>query len=281
MRKAVLYIWAAMLLLLPGSLLSVSDAQAIASYPYTLPTVSPSQLSQTPEDMAPGITTVAPAEPSSTPAPKDSPTPAPTVTPEPTPEPTPETPPVPDKWVALTFDDGPHPVFTRRLLEILERYDAHCTFFVLGQNVDLYPSVVKDVVDAGHSIANHSYSHIHPKKATQQQLIDEIERTNQAVFNASGVWPTLFRPPYGAIPRTTKTLDGMRVIHWSVDSLDWSLRDAEMTLAHSLPKIADGSIVLMHDIHEPTLETVERLLEILSADGYGFVTVEALAEMYP
>lgn len=189
--------------------------------------------------------------------------------PEPTPVPEP-------KYIALTFDDGPSPAITPRVLDLLASYNAKCTFFVIGSNVRQYPELLNRMIAEGHTIGNHSNTHVNPQKVTREQLLRNLAEASQVIEDATGVRPALFRPPFGAFPRSEEKAGDMHVVFWSVDSWDWNLRDAEKTVERTIPEVQEGSIILMHDIYEPTLEAAERLLKELTAQGYTFVTVETL-----
>ncbi|WP_412976504.1 polysaccharide deacetylase family protein [Ornithinibacillus sp. 179-J 7C1 HS] len=181
--------------------------------------------------------------------------------------------PVGKKRVALTFDDGPHPTNTEQILKLLDQHDAKATFFMLGNRVDFYPDIAKEVADAGHEIGNHTWSHKDLTTLGEAEMELEFQRTNEAVVHAIGKSPTVFRPPYGARNEQVDNVIDMPATLWTIDSLDWKSHDPDQVLSIVKENIQDGSIILMHDIHATTVEAVELVLNFLDEEGYEFVTV--------
>lgn len=177
--------------------------------------------------------------------------------------------------VALTFDDGPG-AHTDRILSILEKYNARATFFVQGKNVSRYASTVARAVENGNEIGNHTWSHV--RLTGSSAIGSQISSTNQAVYNAAGVYPKVYRPPYGAYNNSVLNSISMPAIMWSVDTLDWKTRNASKTLQSVQKDTRDGGIILMHDIHEPTADAVEPVVKWLLMNGYQLVTVSELIE---
>lgn len=176
--------------------------------------------------------------------------------------------------VALTFDDGPGKD-TARLLDMLKREDAVATFFVLGQSAKVHPKVVKRIAAEGHEVGSHTYSHKQLTKLDVAGQKQEIDRGNEQI-KAAGVTPTLFRPPYGAYNATTKAEAGLPIIMWDVDTMDWKTRSTEKTIQEVERSTKAGSIVLMHDIHSPTVDAVPTIIKKLRAKGFTLVTVSDL-----
>lgn len=182
------------------------------------------------------------------------------------------------KYVAFTFDDGPHPKVTPRILQTLSNYNIKATFFMLGSQVEKYPDLAKQVADYGHEIGNHTYSHPNLKKLTTEEMAAEIRRTDEIITLTTGIKPTLFRPPYGIY--TDEVLHyteehGYSTILWSVDSLDWKSRNASAIHRMITQHTTNGSIILMHDIHAATADALPQLIQTLQAQGYEFITVSA------
>lgn len=206
----------------------------------------------------------------------------------PTPIPTPAAPRKPSytrcnvesSTVAMTFDDGPHPKLTPRLLDILKERGIKATFFVIGKCVAEFPDIAKRIVDEGHEIANHSWSHPQLTKLSPTVFASEISQTNEAIQQATGVRPVTMRPPYGAInPALTKRLNeeyGLSVILWSVDPQDWKIRKSDHVTSHITKNAAPGAIILAHDIHTSTIDAMPATLDGLLAKGYKFATVSEL-----
>ena len=180
------------------------------------------------------------------------------------------------KKVALTFDDGPDPVHTLEILSLLDQYQARATFFVLGNHVDFYPSIIQEMADKGHEIGNHTWNHKDLTKLSSDKIKNEINKTSNAIKAVIGEGPQLYRPPYGAINDQVRGATNLKPVLWTVDPQDWLHRDATKVFNHVKANVTDGSIVLMHDIYGSTVEAVERVLEYLAAEGYQFVTVSEL-----
>ncbi|GAA1540574.1 hypothetical protein GCM10009678_23710 [Actinomadura kijaniata] len=182
------------------------------------------------------------------------------------------------KCVALTFDDGPMAP-TAKLLDILARHQARATFFMVGRNVESRPDLLRRELAAGHELANHSYTHVDLGRSSAAKVHAELSRTQAAIKHATGVTPTLMRPPYGSTDGTVASVSrrlGLAQILWTVDPLDWKDRDSRQVEQRVLRATRPGHIVLLHDIHPSTVAAVPAILQRLSAKGYVFVTVSEL-----
>ncbi len=184
----------------------------------------------------------------------------------------------PDKpMIALTFDDGPGR-YSRDFADLLTRYGARATFFVLGANVKNFADDLKYVYDQGNEIASHTMRHKNLNLLSEKEIKAEIDQAAQAIYDAIGTYPTLVRTPYGnANSKVMNVIDGP-MIKWSVDTLDWQTRDAQKIKAEILNGAGDGEIILMHEIYKTSLEGLELALKELSDDGYQFVTVSELMQ---
>ncbi|TQR14084.1 polysaccharide deacetylase family protein [Psychrobacillus soli] len=180
------------------------------------------------------------------------------------------------KVVALTFDDGPNPESTKLILDTLKKYNAKATFFMLGSRVSFYPEIVNEMKEAGHELGNHTWNHVDLTKASSEKIALEINNTSDAIEQAAGSKPTVFRPPYGAVNNTVRSQTSLPVVLWDVDTLDWKYRDANHLLTHVKKHVKEGSTVLMHDIHMSTAEGLDAVLAYLQEEGYSFVTVSEL-----
>ena len=182
--------------------------------------------------------------------------------------------------LALTFDDGPHPELTPRLLDILRHHGVRATFYVVGRNVEAYPDIARRIVSEGHEIANHTWSHPSLTKLGAAQLRREVESTSEIIQRVTGRRPTNIRPPYGAINesvrRTLLQDHGLDVIMWSVDPLDWRRPGPAVVTQRLVEGAAPGAILLAHDIHPGTIEAIPATITQLKAKGYGFATVSQL-----
>lgn len=198
--------------------------------------------------------------------------------PEPKPAPTAPTPANPGKVIALTFDDGPGP-YTAQLLDILDQHGAKATFFLIGSKVSAQADVLRRMHARGHQLGNHSWSHPELPKLPVGQIAGEIDRTNDAIKQATGVTPTVMRPPYGAVNSAVLEqlrLRGMSSILWSVDTRDWADRNSEIVCSRAVAGAHPGAIILMHDIHQTSVGATPCVLNALKQQGYSFVTVQGL-----
>jgi len=179
--------------------------------------------------------------------------------------------------IAITYDDGPGK-YTDQILDVLEKYDAKATFFVVGRNVVSNPATVKRAYDMGCEIGNHSYKHDYLTKMSASKLRTDLQNTDNAIRNATGEAPKLLRPPYGSYKTSTvRSNVGKPIIMWSVDTRDWETRSASKTLASVKRNAKDGAIILMHDIHKSTANAAESIVKYLTQQGYQLVTVSELA----
>ena len=186
----------------------------------------------------------------------------------------------PDKpMVALTFDDGPDPKRTLKMIEILKKYGVVATFFDIGENMEKYPDVVKAELEAGCDVGGHTYSHVNLNPLTEEEIKEEITKVEDAFRNATGKELKYIRPTYGNANSKVRAVIDRPIINWCVDSLDWKSRDADKVIEEiKKTKNFDGRIILMHVIYDSTLEAVDRLIPDLIKDGYQIVTVSELAE---
>ena len=186
---------------------------------------------------------------------------------------------VEEKVIALTFDDGPHPVHTPRLLKILKEQKVKATFFVLGQNVNRFPKIVRQIMEEGHEIGSHTYSHSNLTHLSSREAMQEIRRGNEAIEKITGKIPSLFRPPYAALTPSQRNQVrrlNMRLIFWNLDPLDWKDRDENIVYQRIVDGVSAGDIVLAHDIHQTTIDAFPRILRHLKRDGWRFLTVSEL-----
>lgn len=180
--------------------------------------------------------------------------------------------------VALTFDDGPTN-HTSQILELLFKYDSAATFFVVGSRVNNYPNVMRRIVETGSEVANHTWSHPFLTRLSSSQIFNEIESTNRVIHSSVGVTPTLIRPPYGAMnDYVVAAYPTLQYIMWNIDTSDWSHRNADTTTAIIKRYVADGAIVLMHDLVPSTAQSMEVIIPYLVSRGYQLVTVSELLE---
>ncbi|MBQ7118122.1 MAG: polysaccharide deacetylase family protein [Clostridia bacterium] len=179
--------------------------------------------------------------------------------------------------VALTYDDGPHPVNTHRILDALEKHGARATFFVVGSRVTDYKDCLERQAELGCEIANHSFSHTTLSVSKDKTVREEIEKTDALIEKYSGQKPVLCRAPGGSVGKAAKLTD-RPFIHWSVDTLDWQSRSCSKVVSHIRKNVRDGSIILMHDLYGSTAEASEIIIPWLISEGYQLVTVSEMLE---
>lgn len=191
--------------------------------------------------------------------------------------------PVRGPYIAITFDDGPVPEQTPRLLDMLKERGVKATFYVVGTNAAAHPEILRRMVAEGHEIGNHSWSHPALTKLGAAGVKSQMDKTNAAVFAATGENPKTMRPPYGAtnasLNRRLNDEFGMKVILWAVDPLDWKYRNAERVANSIVTSTKAGDIILAHDIHGSTVNAMPKTLDALLAKGFKFVTVSELLAM--
>lgn len=187
-------------------------------------------------------------------------------------------------FIAITFDDGPHPSLTPQLLDMLKQRNVKATFFVLGSLVKDHPEIMRRAVAEGHEIGNHSWDHPNLGKMGDDAVRSQLTRTKDAVNAATGGKATdLMRPPYGSITSAQRRWFhddlGYKIILWSVDPLDWRKPGAEAITRRITESTRSGGIVLAHDIHPGTIAAMPATLDGLLAKGFKFVTVTQLLAM--
>lgn len=188
-----------------------------------------------------------------------------------------------EKIIALTFDDGPDPVNTPKILRILEEHDAKATFFVMGMHAHTYPKLLKLIASMSHAIGNHSYTH--PAYPTKERAGIELIKTAKAVKKAVGFYPTLYRPTYGITANWLSHIamdEGYAVVTWTNLSDDTQVKSPQTAINNVLRSPQPGDIVLMHDGYHQVRSTIAlpAVLKGLTRLGYRFVTVPELLERY-
>lgn len=183
-----------------------------------------------------------------------------------------------EKVVALTFDDGPDPIDTPDILDILKAKDARATFFVLGEAAQSNPNLLKRLIKEGHEIGNHSFSHDYQ----QRRLVEEMNKTDQVIFAATGNHTYFYRPPGGFVSKTqleTTKRNGHVVVLWSVDSKDWRNPGVKQIVDNVMKNVFPGAIILMHDGGYRRTQTVKSLgpiIDALRAKGYRLATLSEI-----
>ena len=178
--------------------------------------------------------------------------------------------------IALTFDDGPHPVYTPRLLDGLEKRGVVATFFVTGENAAQYPDIIKRMDKDGHLIGNHTYTHIQLTSANRDKFRSELVKTNETLKQITGKDVTFVRPPYGSWDKSFETELNMFPVLWNIDPLDWCSNNADCVVRKVESNAEENSIILLHDCYETSVKAALRIIDDLTAQGYHFVTVDEI-----
>lgn len=182
-------------------------------------------------------------------------------------------------WVALTFDDGPHPVLTQRLLDMLKEEGVPATFFVVGKMAVRHPELVQEIARQGHEVANHTFSHHNMAREDKKTVLNELAQTRAVIQKLTGQDSLLYRPPGGDFSHQSLKVAskaGYHMILWTVQTKDVSGAPIPVMSRHILNTVSDGSIVLMHSGVPNTIEMLPRVIDELRQEGYHFVTVSQL-----
>lgn len=183
------------------------------------------------------------------------------------------------KLVALTFDDGPSSTTTPQLLDILLEKNTPVTFFDLGSRMQICPDIVMREINEGHEVESHTMYHQNLTNISEEEVIKDVTEAKQVYKELLGYEPKFIRPPYGAHDEKIEKNAGVPLITWSVDSLDWKYMEHDSILRYGQMFLKDGGIILMHDIHQTTVDAVSDLIDVLRGNGYEFVTVSELIKM--
>ena len=183
------------------------------------------------------------------------------------------------KYIALTFDDGPHHSLTPEILSILKQEGAKGTFFVVGNRAETYPDLVTRISAEGHDVGNHTWNHISLSKNTNEVDLKSLRKTNDLITGITGKRCNLVRPPYGATSNRVKALlqeNGWHQVLWDSDSRDWQNKNPDVILYRVMKSIEPGGIILFHDIHPGAAKMLPTLIRALKSEGYRLVTISEL-----
>ena len=180
------------------------------------------------------------------------------------------------KKIALTFDDGPHPRYTEELLDGLAERDVKATFFLLGQNIEGREEIIERMAREGHLIGNHTYYHVDITRLPQREACREILDTSEKITAITGQPVEYIRPPFGNWDKELECEVMMLPIFWSVDTLDWTTKNEDQIVQKVVTKIEENDIILMHDSYDSTVKAALRIVDLLQAEGYEFVTADEL-----
>jgi len=197
-----------------------------------------------------------------------------------------------ERLVSITFDDGPNPIYTPKILDILREKGVKATFFVVGRQVEKYPDVARRVVEEGHDIGNHTYSHRELVPSTRRIVLNQVRKADRAIQKATGVKTRLFRPPrgmYGNALRKILREEGYRIILWTVSTADWSGISAKAILRRIKLYVRRGGIILFHDSgalfrnegasRENTVQALPMVIDYLWEKGFEIVPISEMLKM--
>lgn len=180
-----------------------------------------------------------------------------------------------EKKVALTFDDGPHPERTPAILDVLEKYNANGTFYMLGKRVSYFPDIAKEVAARGHEVGNHTWDHPRLTRLSQEEVSQQMVATKQIIKHVTGQNTNQIRLPFGENPSTPYP-GQMEIVPWDLSVESWRKDSPEKIAETFINEIENGDIVLLHDLEPSTVEVLDIMLAELSRQGYQFVTVSEL-----
>ena len=178
--------------------------------------------------------------------------------------------------VALTFDDGPSAKYTPLLLEGLKERGVQATFFIMGKNIQGNEELIRQMQEEGHLIGNHTYNHVQLNKIPRELACEEIQKTNNELYEVTGFYPSYIRPPFGAWQENLELCVTMLPVFWDVDTLDWKSKNVNSILKIVQNEVKDGSIILMHDEYETSVDAALKVVDMLKKQGYEFVTVDEM-----
>lgn len=179
--------------------------------------------------------------------------------------------------IALTYDDGPSK-YTLEILNLLKENNSAATFFVLGSQVEKYEEAVIQIIEDGYQIGNHSYDHKRLTALNDEELYDEINKTDKLIYESALYRTSVMRPPYGSTSEALTEKLQKPIIKWSIDTRDWESRNAEAITEIILKNVKDGDIILMHDLYESSLEASKAVIPELIKRGFQLVTISELSE---
>lgn len=178
--------------------------------------------------------------------------------------------------IALTFDDGPSTAWTPALLDGLKERGVKATFFLIGENADKNPEIVKRMADEGHLIGNHTYHHVELTKVSENEARLELADTSAVIVRITGKEPEYMRPPFGAWQRKLEQEIQMLPVLWTIDPLDWTTENQDEIVNKVVTEAEENDIILLHDCYKSSIEAGLRIVDILQEEGFVFVTVDEL-----
>ena len=183
------------------------------------------------------------------------------------------------KQIAITFDDGPHPAYTPKLLKILKKNNVKATFFLVGEMAEKYPDLVKAEKAAGHDVGNHTYHHVNLTKIPMEDVATEIKACGKVLQSITGRAPHLFRPPGGDYNKKVAEMaeaEGYTMILWTDDPGDYASPGDKAIKIRTLDRVSNGGIILIHDGVQQTVDVLPQIIKYLKDKGYELVTIDEM-----
>ncbi len=180
--------------------------------------------------------------------------------------------------VALTFDDGPSAVYTPKLLNGLKQRGVHATFFLIGKNIEIGENaqIVKREQEEGHLIGNHTYNHVEITKLDEDSAYQELRKTNEIIEGITGESVEFMRPPFGLWKKNLEEKIPAIPVMWTVDPMDWATENVDEIVNKVVTEVEENDIILLHDCYDSSVKAALRIVDLLQAEGYDFVTVDEL-----
>lgn len=181
-----------------------------------------------------------------------------------------------EKLLALTFDDGPHPAYTKKLLDGLRERGVKASFFLVGENIEGNEELVRQMEKDGHLIGTHCYSHVDLTKKTAEDACNDILKTNELIRAITGSTPEYIRPPFGIWNDELEECVRMTPVFWDIDTLDWKSQNSQKVVKHICKNVGKHEVILLHDVFDTSVDAALAAIDILMEQGYTFVTVDEL-----
>lgn len=180
-----------------------------------------------------------------------------------------------EKRVSLTFDDGPG-IYTDKLLDGLKKRNVRAAFFVIGEQAEKMPDIVKREYREGHLVGNHTYHHVEIARVDEATAEKEIEMTNTLLESLTGQKTEYVRPPFGSWQKNLEEKLDMIPVLWTVDPLDWTTKNVDEIVNKVVTDVKENDIILLHDCYDSSVQAALRIVDLLQAKGYQFVTPDEL-----
>lgn len=178
--------------------------------------------------------------------------------------------------IALTFDDGPDPVYTKQVLDVLKEKKVRATFFVMGKCIEGNEDLIKRMSAEGHLIGNHTFDHVNLTEFAEEEACEQLNKTASLIEELTGQKVEFVRPPFGAWNDEAECVTDLIPVLWTIDTMDWCHQDIGKSLAKVEGKVSENDIILMHDQYAETVEALGLIIDYLQRQGYELVTVDEI-----